>query len=275
MPIPAFATLDEVNDYLAEAMVKDDSRHIGRRTETVGESFAAEASLLATLPDEPFDCTRLLEAKVDAKARICVLQSFYSVPVRLARRRVQVRLGARHLEVSDPTSGAIVAVHARSAHKGSNDLQLDHYLEILTRKPGAMAGSTALAQARKAGVFTAVHDRYWAAARQERGDAAGTRALIEVLLLHRRMHAADVLAGIEAVLKVGSTAPELVAIEARRIRDADLAAVIPITSALGRYDRPTPALADYDQLLKATGSTTALPPAEPPHATVITIGDPT
>ncbi len=65
--------------------------------------------------------------KVDTKARICVLQSFYSVPVRLARRRVPVRLGARHLEVLDPTSGAIVAVHARSAHKGSQDLQLDHY----------------------------------------------------------------------------------------------------------------------------------------------------
>ncbi len=65
-------------------------------------------------------------------------------------------------------------MHARSAHKGSQDLQLDHYLEILTRQPGGMAGSTVLAQANKAGVFTDVHDRYWAAARRERGDAAGT-----------------------------------------------------------------------------------------------------
>jgi transposase len=273
VPIPSFDTLDDLNDFLAEAMAKDDDRRIGRRTETVGETFAVEAPLLHPLPAEPFDCTRLLEAKVDAKARICVVQSFYSVPVRLARRRVTVRLGARHLEVLDPVGGTIVAVHARSAHKGSQDLQLDHYLEILTRKPGAMAGSTALAQARAKGVFTDVHDCFWAAARRERGDAAGTRALIEVLLLHRRMNSADVLAGVAAVLLVGSTAPELVAIEARRIRDATLAPVIPITAALDRYDRPAPALAGYDQLL-ATG-TTAGPPVEQLTAAIIPIGDQT
>jgi transposase len=273
VPYPVFDTVDGLNGFLAEAMAKDDGRRIGRRTATVGESFAVEAPLLAPLPDEPFDCSRLLEAKVDAKARICVLQSFYSVPVRLARRRVPVRLGARHLEVLDPVGGAVVAVHARSAHKGSQDLCLDHYLEILTFKPGAMAGSTALAQARATGVFTDVHDRFWAAARRERGDAAGTRALIEVLLLHRRMTASDVVAGIQAVLKVASTAPELVAIEARRIRDADLAPVVPIEAALGRYDRPAPALAGYDQLLATTGTAPAGPPAELPAATVTTIGD--
>src|SRR5665811_1512064 len=123
------------------------------------------------------------------------------------------------------------------------DRALDHYLEILTRKPGALAGSTALAQARKTGVFTATHDRYWAAARRERGDGGGTRALIEVLLLHRRMPAGDVIAGIDAVLNAGLSAPELVAIETRRIRDATLAPVVAITAALGRYDRPAPALA--------------------------------
>jgi transposase len=258
VPIPEFASLDELNGFLAAAMAKDDDRRIGRRAATVGESFAVEAPLLAPLPDEPFDATRLLEAKVDAKARICVIQSFYSVPVRLARRRVTVRLGARHLEVVDPVGGAVVAVHPRSAHKGSQDLVLDHYLEILTRKPGAMAGSTALAQARASGVFTDIHDRYWAAARRQRGDAAGTRALIEVLLLHRRLPAVDVLAGIDAALAVGSTAPELVAIETRRIRDADLAAVIPIDTALGRYDRPAPTLAGYDGLLDSDATVTVI-----------------
>src|SRR5207247_7019465 len=54
----------------------------------------------------------LLSAKVDAKARVCVLQSWYSVPVRLAGRRVVVRLGAQELEVLD--GGRVVAVHQRS-----------------------------------------------------------------------------------------------------------------------------------------------------------------
>ena len=93
---------------------------------------------------------------------------------------------------------------------------LDHYLEILAGKPGALPGSTALAQARAAGRFTAVHEAFWAVARARHGDAAGTRVLIEVLLLHRRMPAAAVIAGIATTLEAGSTSPELVAIEARK-----------------------------------------------------------
>jgi transposase len=277
VPIPTFDSLDECNAFLAEAMATDDARTIAGRRETVGEAFAVERQLLGPLPDEPFDCARLFEARVDAKARICVLQSFYSVPARLARRRVPVRLGARHLEVLDPAGGAIVAVHARSLHKGTQTLLLDHYLEILTRKPGALPASTALAQARAGGVFTATHDRYWTAARRARGDADGTRALIEVLLLHRRMPAADVLAGIDATLNAGLTAPELVAIEARRCCDATLAPVVPIEAALAGYDRPAPALAGYDRLLRAepapAPAVAADEPTPEPTATVTAIGD--
>ena len=55
-------------------------------------------------------------------------------------------------------------------------LVLDHYLEVLLRKPGAMLGSTALAQARQAGVFTMAHEAFWAATVRAHGEAAGTRA---------------------------------------------------------------------------------------------------
>src|SRR6266487_1057430 len=97
-------------------------------------------------------------------SRACVLGSWYSVPARLARRRVQVRLGASQLEVLD--GGTVVAVHPRSLHKGTQDLVLDHYLGILVRKPGAFAGSATLAQARAGGVFTAGHQRFWDSARR-------------------------------------------------------------------------------------------------------------
>jgi hypothetical protein len=162
---------------------------------------------------------------------------------------VQVRLGPHHLEVLDPVGGAIVAVHTRSLHKGTQDLLLDHYLEILTRKPGAMAGSAALARARDMGVFTATHQRFWDAARRRHGDGPGTCRLIEVLLLQRTMAAADVAAGIDAAMKVDATDPALVAIEARRHADAALAPLVTIEDRLARYDRPAPTLAAYDRLL--------------------------
>ncbi len=104
-----------------------------------------------------------LSCRVDAKARICVRQSYYSVPARLAGRRVQARLGASTVTVH--ADGQVVARHPRSLHKGSEDLLLDHYLEILVRKPGALAGATALAAARACGAFTAAHQAFWDAAR--------------------------------------------------------------------------------------------------------------
>jgi transposase len=247
VPVPRVGSLAELNAFIAGRMAADDTRRIGRRPVTVAEAFAAERTWLHPLPAEPFDATRLLHAKVDAKARVCVLQSWYSVPARLARRRVQVRLGARALEVLE--GGRVVATHQRSLHKGSQDLVLDHYLEVLVRKPGALAGSTTLAQARTAGVFTDAHQAWWNAARRARGDGAGTRALIEVLLLHRHLDAEDVLGGIHATLKVGSTDPALVAIQARRLTDTPAAQVVPITRALGHHDRPPPTLAGYDSLL--------------------------
>jgi hypothetical protein len=143
----------------------------------------------------------------------------------------------------------VVAVHQRSLHKHTQDLLVDHYLEVLAPKPGALAGSTALAQARSQGVFTASHEAFWAQARRDRGDGAGTRALVEVLVLHRTLPAEAVSAGIDAALTVGSTNPELVAIEARRLTEAPLAPVVPIRVALARYERPTPGLDGYDSLL--------------------------
>jgi hypothetical protein len=69
--------------------------------------------------------------------------------------------------------------------RSQSRLDLDHYLEAPVRKPGALPGPTALEQARAGGKFTPAHDAWWAAAPWAHGNTAGTRALVEVLLLHR------------------------------------------------------------------------------------------
>jgi hypothetical protein len=153
-------------------------------------------------------------------------------------------------------------------------LDLDHYLEILLRKPGALPGATALAQARASGVFTATHEAFWAAARKALGDSAGTRALIEVLLAHRHLEHTDVLAGITATLSVGSVSAEVVAVQARKnaqrrgIQPPPVEAtprrqqVVSLTARrlvdqmaeLPGDDRPLPSVAVYDDLLGKASS---------------------
>jgi hypothetical protein len=169
---------------------------------------------------------------------------------------------------------AEVARHARLTVKGAETLVLDHYLEALMRKPGAMAGSTVLEQARATGAFTGAHEALWSAARRAVGEPAATRELVGVLLLHRHMDDADVIAGIGAALSVGAHTADVVAVEARKVAETrgagrvgpgtSVAAIagswdepVPVTSLTLRRiaelppdNRPLPSVDAYDQLLR-------------------------
>ena len=250
-PVPRVGSLAELNAAMAAADAADDSRRIASRIETVGAAFERESVVLRPLPHSDFDVSAPLSCRVDTKARICVRQSYYSVPAHLAGRRVLARLGATTVLVR--VGGAVVAEHTRSLHKGTEDLVLDHYLEVLVRKPGAVAPASALVAARASGAFTPTHQRFWDAARRELGDSAGTRALIGVLLLHRTMTGTALEAGMAACLRLGRFEADLVALEARRAAtDIPTPAPVPVPAtapAAAALARPAPSLGGYDELL--------------------------
>lgn len=252
VPIPKVKSLAELNRHLEAADRRDLARHIGARRLTVGAMGEADRAALHPLPAEPFDAARVTPVRVDRKARVCVRQSFYSVPARFAGRQLQARIGGTWIEVVE--GGTVVAAHERSVVRGSQTLVLDHYLEILVRKPGAMPGALATRQARATGVLTAAHEAFWTRARRTFGDAGGTRALIEVLLLHRGLPFPAIHAALEAVNSAGSADPVLVAIEARRISEGrrPTGSTMASGSHLRRFDRDAPVLTVYDGLLSGT-----------------------
>ncbi|MEO7070096.1 MAG: IS21 family transposase [Nostocoides sp.] len=255
-PVPHLPTIAALNEAMAAADARDEARRIGARIETVGAAAAREAPLLNPLPDNDFDAATDLFCRVDAKARVCVRQSYYSVPARYSGRRLQVRLGARMITVLD--GATVVATHTRSLHKGSEDLVLDHYLEVLTRKPGALAGATALAAARASGAFTSAHQQFWDGARKAIGDAAGTRALVTVLLLHRTLPAAAVTHAMTEAIRSGQYNQDVLAVTARAHLAAQATPAPPTplpanATPAAALARPAPSLASYDQLL--TGET--------------------
>ena len=266
VPVPEVDSLAELNARIAVAEEAEDGRRIGARIRTIGQDFAAEAPRLVPLPDEPFETGLLLTPRVDRYSQVTVRMNRYSVPVRLIGRQVRVVLRSSELVIYDGRHEA--ARHERMTARGGETLVLDHYLEALMRKPGALAGSVPLDQARAAGAFTGAHEALWSAARRADGEPAATRVLVEVLLLHRHMDAADVITGIEAALSVGAHAADVVAVEARRAADARAAAPAPqaaggepaavpqVTSltlrrlaALPADTRPLPTVSAYDQLL--------------------------
>jgi len=267
VPMPAVGSVDELNALLEAWDDADDRRRIGNRASSVGNDWAFERQLLRPLPAESFDTALTLTPRVDRYAQVMVRCCQYSVPTRFIGHRVRVKLSASAVTVYDKK--AVVARHQRAAGKGVKVLDLDHYLEILLRKPGALPGATALAQARAAGTFTPEHDAFWAAARRALGDGPGTRALVEVLLHHRHLGHGDVLAGIKAALAVGSVSPDVVAVEARKAAqqrgEPQQVPAIPrprqVISLTERRqagspadDRPLPSVAVYDDLLGKVSS---------------------
>src|SRR3954466_5873337 len=262
VPVPKVETMAELNELLIGYDLADDARRISNRTMSVGQHFAFEASLLRPLPSEVFQTGLVLTPRVDRYSRVTVRQCFYSVPTRLIGHQVRAVLHASELVLFSGRTE--VARHERATVRGSQTLVLDHYLEVLVRKPGALRGATALVQARAAGTFTSAHEAFWAAARKAHGDAGGTRALVEVLLLHRRHTHVDVVAGITAALGVGTVSPDVVALETRKHAHQQAAAVdqvvvslearrlADLTDQLPLDLRPPPSVAAYDSLLTGT-----------------------
>ncbi|ACV79381.1 IS21 family transposase [Nakamurella multipartita] len=270
VPMPVVDSIEQLNELLVAADAKDNYRRIASRTNTVAQDWAFERDTLRPLPSEVFPTWLTLTPRVDRYARVTVRQRHYSVPARFIGRRVRVQLGASSVTAFDGRT--VIATHERVMLKGGQSLVLDHYLEVLQRKPGALPNATALVQARASGMFTAAHEAFWAAARKAHGDSGGTRALIEVLLLHRHLAASDVIAGITAALTVGSVSPDVVAVQARKTAhqcSADAVIASPNTTPAGDRvvslterrlaelpadSRPLPSVSQYDELLTRESS---------------------
>jgi len=229
VPVPDVATLVELSGIVTEAMLTDDGRHIAGRVETVGQAFERERVLLSPLPAEAFDPATSITVKVDSKSRVCVRQCHYSVPAGIRRSSVNVKLFASEVHII--VDGKVVGVHQRCLHKCEQSLLLDHYLEVITRKPGALASSVTLAQARRDGTFTTSHEDWWHRCRVTVGDRAGTVGLCQVLLLARRYPTAAIIGGLDVANRLGSTEPNLVEIETRRIVDNERLTVTTIPAS--------------------------------------------
>jgi hypothetical protein len=113
VPVPAVGSLAALNQLITAAGIVDDGRVITGRPVTVAAAFAAEQLSMLPLPGEPFDPARLLQARVDGRAWVCVRQNYYSVPARYAGRRRPVRLSASLVEMLD--GPRVVARHERAA----------------------------------------------------------------------------------------------------------------------------------------------------------------
>jgi len=246
VPLPIAEDLDALNAQLLDGCRADEARIIDGRTQTVGDALALERPHLRPLAAERFDLQEITFPLVDGLGCVRVKLNGYSVPAPVGTR-LDARLSADHVEVWQ--HGACIARHERSYGRHQSVLNLEHYLDVLERKPGALAGSTPLAQWRARGLWPASYDAVWTTLMARHGKQAGTRQMIGLLQLGRRYGAARLQTAVTTALTLGCTddaAIHHLVMTASLTRPAVVA--LPV-GVLAQYDRPVPSMAEYDQLL--------------------------
>jgi transposase len=247
VPVPSVGSIAQLNQLLVDASQSDLARRITGRPVTVAEQLAVERPQLRMLP-APFDATETTTVRVDARALVTVRQNRYSVPVALAGLKVSVAIGATEIRVMHRDRE--VARHERLHGKFATRATLDHYLELLARKPGALARSLPLAQERDRGTWPATFDELWRSLRMRWGDSEADRQMVDVLMLCREHGPATVELAVRGVLAAGAIDGRAVGVLARRTSPtAPPARLDGLEARLQAHDRPEPDLADYDQLI--------------------------
>jgi transposase len=248
VPVPKARSLEELNLRLLAACKEEEGRVISGRTQSVGAAMQIEREHLRPLAPEGFQLAAVHFPLVNASGCVKVLTNFYSVPLPVGVE-VQAKVYSTYVEIWH--QGRRVARHERSFGRQQQVLDLEHYLEALRKKPGALAGSTPLEQWRAQGRWPTSYDRFWVVLKQRQGQQEGTRSMIDLLRLGCRHGYEQLERAVEQALELGCSDVGAVRLllESEGVEPRRPAELMEI-GALRAYDRPQPTMSNYDQLLR-------------------------
>ena len=142
-----FETIEEANQYLYEVCKRRNRKpQPSQQNQTAEECLKLEQEIFLPLP-HPFDAARIQNVRVDKYSTVVIDQSHYSVPDHLVGVIIKVKIYSNRILCFYEEKKVAEHIRLTGCHEWS--LQLEHYIATLKKKPGALAGSTALQQADK------------------------------------------------------------------------------------------------------------------------------
>lgn len=179
VPYPEVQSMDELNDYLLDWCLKEAGRtHVPNKSETVLEMWEKEKEYFHPLPTNRFEACKLLSCKVNKTSLITVETNRYSVPCSFAGQAVWAKIFVDRVIVV--AQNRVIAEHSRSYESNQMITVLDHYLEVLLKKPRAIRDAHAFQSTEVPDVFKRFHLKM-----REQEGSVGDRKFIRLLLLHR------------------------------------------------------------------------------------------
>jgi hypothetical protein len=248
VPIPRVENLEELNRQLLVDCRADQQRRIAGKPQVVGEAMQVEREHLLPMVEEGFELAEISFPRVDSKGCVKVRTNCYSTPLRPGTCP-QVKLLPAYVEVWQEQQ--CVARHERSFARHKQVLDLEHYLDVLQKKPGALAGSRPPQLWRERGRWPQSLDRLWESLQTKHGEANGTREMIEFLRCGQQHGWTRLLQVVDQALALGCA-------DAAAVRHLLMASELTHAPApvldlggLKRYERPLPMIKEYDLLLSS------------------------
>jgi transposase len=251
VPVPEALDIEALNQQLLTACQEDEHRMIAGREQTVGASVLVEREHLLPLATEGMDLALTSFPTINGLGCVKVLTNAYSAPLP-AGIQVQAKVYAGTVELWH--EGRCVARHERCYRRQQQILDLEHYLDVLSRKPGALAGSKPLEQKRQAGLWPPSFDQIWQALMERHGKQSGTKQMIDLLKLSQTYGHSKLQHAIESALATGCYDAAAVRHLLNREELRHVYCEVIDIGALERYARPLPVMHEYDQLLTAGGA---------------------
>jgi transposase len=250
VPLPEVKSFAELNAYLYQCCLADDSRQVSGQTAPIGEMWQTEKEQLRPLPAHPYACCRTVNVRLNRYSQIQVDTNLYSVPTDKGEPSMVVKLYPFQVEIYALGGSDPVAVHERCYKKGQEIINPLHYLPLIRQRPGALYHAKPVRQWREQ--WPAVYEHLLAQLQQKWPDGRGVREFVQILYLHRDHTAESMAAAIEAVLTHNCAHLDGVQLWLRQLQQPD-----PVFASLDLAEKPRLAgigeqplqLALYDSLV--------------------------
>jgi transposase len=136
IPIPRVKNYEELQNHISTKLLKYNMTHkIEGKPRKIWDMFIEEQALLAPLPISLFEVDDTVHSQVYKDQTVRYDKVRYSVPYGYVGKNVTLRVSP--FELSIYSRGKLLHTHQRVRSGGQDQYILDHYLEILSRKPRA------------------------------------------------------------------------------------------------------------------------------------------
>jgi len=259
VPIPHFASFEELNAYLLSECLSDDGRVVAGQPASIERLWQLEKPQLRPLPLRQFECCVTRQARLTPYSQLIYETNRYSVPVEEARANLIIKAYPFRVDIlreADSTGLAkaqLIASHSRCYGREQDVFNPLHYLKLLEQRPGAFEYAKPLKRWRED--WPPVYHQMLTRLKQKWPEGRGIKEFIAILKLHQSHPAALVEEAIRQALEWGCVHFDGVS-HCLSHKGQPVQMTLPLLDLSGRPElalvgsQPLD-LGGYDQLLKA------------------------